>query len=233
VLLLTVSRLARSIGGLKDRSREEPNDGKSVRRLSGGPAKGLANKGEAKHDEAELDEIKKKSDADKKAKKILADKRLLADSFASYFERRDALRRTKTSSATVLRIPDGAGGGLEGRKFKSALSQNNGFGTKANGNDYVYRSGDEVYLVSGDDRQIKQLFLGLKDYLDARRSPGAGGATADASPAKKVVGGKIPMRVKQLGKAKTRALFEPTISKSWTRRAKVGEIRFLLVLRGK
>jgi hypothetical protein len=133
----------------------------------------------------------------------------------------------------VLRIPDGAGGGLEGRKFKSALSQNNGFGTKANGNDYVYRSGDEVYLVSGDDRQIKQLFLGLKDYLDARRSPGAGGAAADASPAKKVVGGKIPMRVKQLGNAKTRALFEPTISKSWTRRAKVDEIRFLLVLRGK
>jgi len=264
VLLLTVSRLASRIGGLKDRSREEPNDGKSVRRLSGGPTKGLANKGEAEHDEAELGEIKKKSDAEKKekkkgkrsdedsyagrnppvqkqtdsnrvedvAKKILADKRRLADSFVSYFERRDALRRTKTSSATVLRIADGADGGLEGRKFKSALSQNNGLGTKANGNDYVYRSGDEVYLVSGDDRQIKQLFLGLKDYLDARRLPGIGGG-ADGSPAKKVVGGKIPMRVKQLGNAKTRALFESTISKSWIRRTEVGEIRFLLVLRGK
>jgi hypothetical protein len=235
VLLLTVSRLASRIGGLKDRPREESNDGKSVRRLSGGTAKVLANKGEAEHDEAELGEIKKKSDAEKKEKKekeILADKRRLADSFVSYFERRDALRRTKTSSATVLRIADGADGGLEGRKFKSALSQNNGLGAKANGNDYVYRSGDEVYLVSGDDRQIKQLFLGLKDYLDARRLSGIGGG-ADGSPAKKVVGGKIPMRVKQLGNAKTRALFESTISKSWIRRAKVGETRFLLVLRGK
>lgn len=164
--------------------------------------------------------------------------RTVKDSLGSYFASRATVRSAQAPAAKVSRVVPNLGV-LGGSEFAAKSGSVVGRTPAVDGANYAYQTGDEVYLVSGDSRQIKQLFLELKSYLGPKPAPASGALGARSTPradpaapsTATVTASPIPMVVQRLGAMPSRGVFRSGISTAWAVRPKADELRFLLVLR--